>query len=176
VISAWLVHAYTASGVVLALLATRAVIDYNYRAAFFWLWLQVVIDATDGALARAARVSERIPWFDGSKLDDVVDYLTYVFVPALFVWVWPPLSAWPYVLGMGVCAMLGHISLVRGYAATDASLAMTFEFSRLPFVVLLGYLAFAETIDAWTWIGALIIFASAIYITRRESRLSVGRS
>jgi drug/metabolite transporter (DMT)-like permease len=97
-------------------------------------------------------------------------------VPALFVWVWPPLFAWPYVLGMGVCAMLGHISLVRGYAATDASLAMTFEFSRLPFVVLLGYLAFAETIDAWTWIGALIIFASAIYITRRESRLSAGRS
>ena len=85
-IGAWLVHLYTASGVVLALLATRAVIDYNYRAAFFWLWLQVVIDATDGMLARRARVSERIPWFDGSKLDDVVDYLTYVFVPALFVW------------------------------------------------------------------------------------------
>ena len=96
-------------------------------------------------------------------------------VPALFVWVWPPVAAWPYVLGMGVCAMLGHISLVRGYAATDASLAMTFEFSRLPFAVLLSYLAFAETIDAWTWVGALIIFASAIYITRRESRLSARR-
>jgi phosphatidylcholine synthase len=68
------------------LLATRAVIDDNFRAAFFWLWLQVVIDATDGFLARRARVSERIPWFDGSKLDDIVDYLTYVFVPALFVW------------------------------------------------------------------------------------------
>ena len=85
-ISSWLVHAYTASGLVLALLATRAVIDFNYRAAFFWLWLQVVIDATDGFLARRLRVAERIPWFDGSKLDDVVDYLAYVFVPALFVW------------------------------------------------------------------------------------------
>ena len=85
-IAAWLVHAYTASGLVLALLATRAVIDYNYRAAFFWLWLQVVVDATDGVLARRARVSERIPWFDGAKLDDIVDYLTYVFVPALVVW------------------------------------------------------------------------------------------
>jgi phosphatidylcholine synthase len=85
-IGAWLVHLYTASGLILALLATRAVIDFNYRAAFFWLWLQVVIDATDGFLARRARVAERIPWFDGSKLDDVVDYLTYVFVPALFVW------------------------------------------------------------------------------------------
>ena len=59
-------------------------------------------------------------------------------VPALFVWVWPPVGAWPYVLGMGLCAMLGHVALVRGYAATDASLAMTFEFSRLPFAVLLG--------------------------------------
>jgi phosphatidylcholine synthase len=85
-IAAWLVHAYTASGVVFALLATRAVIDFNYRAAFFWLWLQVVIDATDGVLARRARVAEQIPWFDGGKLDDVVDYLAYVFVPALFVW------------------------------------------------------------------------------------------
>jgi phosphatidylcholine synthase len=85
-IAAWLVHAYTASGLILALLATRAVIDYNYRAAFFWLWLQVVIDATDGLLARRVRVSERIPWFDGSKLDDIIDYLTYVFVPALCVW------------------------------------------------------------------------------------------
>jgi phosphatidylcholine synthase len=86
VIAAWLVHAYTASGVVLAFLAARAVIDFNYRAAFFWLWLQVVIDATDGFLARRARVAERIPWFDGGKLDDIVDYLTFVFVPALCVW------------------------------------------------------------------------------------------
>jgi phosphatidylcholine synthase len=85
-IVAWLVHLYTATGVVLALLAARAVIDFNYRAAFFCLWLQVVIDATDGFLARRARVAERIPWFDGGKLDDVVDYLTYVFVPALSVW------------------------------------------------------------------------------------------
>ena len=85
-IAAWLVHLYTASGGVVALLAARAVIDVDYRAAFFWLWLQVVIDATDGVLARLARVSERLPWFDGSKLDDTVDYLTYVFVPALLVW------------------------------------------------------------------------------------------
>jgi phosphatidylcholine synthase len=86
VVIAWLVHLYTASGGVVALLAARAVIDFDYRAAFFWLWLQVVIDATDGVLARLARVSERLPWFDGSKLDDIVDYLTYVFVPALLVW------------------------------------------------------------------------------------------
>ena len=92
-------------------------------------------------------------------------------VPALFVWRWPALDMLPPLLGMGVCAVVGHVALVRGYAATDASLAQTFEFSRLPFTVAIAYVAFGETIDIWTWIGALIIFASAIYITRREAQL-----
>ncbi len=83
---AWLVHLYTASSAVLAFLATRAIFEYRFRDAFFWLAVAVVIDATDGVFARAARVSHRIPWFNGAKLDDIVDYLTYVFVPAVFVW------------------------------------------------------------------------------------------
>jgi drug/metabolite transporter (DMT)-like permease len=96
-------------------------------------------------------------------------------VPALFVWRWPPVESLVPVLGMGLTAALGHVALVRGYAATDASLAMTFEFSRLPFSVGIAYLAFGEMIDAWTWAGAAIIFASAVYITRREARLAAQR-
>jgi drug/metabolite transporter (DMT)-like permease len=96
-------------------------------------------------------------------------------VPALFVWTWPSLEALLPVLGLGLTAVLGHVALVRGYAATEASLAMTFEFSRLPFSVAIAYLAFGEIIDAWTWVGAAIIFASAVYITRREARLAAER-
>jgi phosphatidylcholine synthase len=83
---AWLVHLYTASSAVLAFLATRAVFEYRLRDAFFWLAAAIVIDASDGVLARAARVSDRLPRFNGAKLDDIVDYLTYVFVPAVLVW------------------------------------------------------------------------------------------
>jgi phosphatidylcholine synthase len=83
---AWLAHLYTASGAVLAFLAAVDIFEHDYRTAFFWLYLQVAVDATDGLLARAVRVSERTPWFNGAKLDDIVDYLCYVFVPALFVW------------------------------------------------------------------------------------------
>jgi len=83
---AWLAHLYTASGLLLAFLATIAVLERDYRSAFFWLALQIIVDATDGVFARAVRVSEKIPWFNGAKLDDIVDYLTYVFVPALIVW------------------------------------------------------------------------------------------
>lgn len=85
-LAAWLVHLYTASGFVLAFLAAQSAIDHDFRSAFFYLATQVFVDATDGVLARAARVSERLPWFSGAKLDDLVDYLTYVFVPALIVW------------------------------------------------------------------------------------------
>ena len=84
--SAWLAHLYTASGAILAFLAATSVFEHDYRTAFFWLYLQVVVDATDGLLARALRVKERLPWFNGAKLDDIVDYLCYVFIPALFVW------------------------------------------------------------------------------------------
>jgi len=83
---AWVAHLYTASGAVVALLATAMTFAHNFRAAFLFLVLACFIDSTDGVLARAVRVKERLPDFDGAKLDDIVDYLTYVFVPALIVW------------------------------------------------------------------------------------------
>ena len=83
---AWVAHLYTASGAVVALLATAMTFAHNFRSAFLFLVLACFIDSTDGVLARAVRVKERLPHFDGAKLDDIVDYLTYVFVPALIVW------------------------------------------------------------------------------------------
>ena len=84
--AAWLAHLYTASSLVFAFFATRAVVEHRYRDAFCWLAVTVFVDATDGVLARRAKVSTRLPWFNGSKLDDIIDYLTYVFIPALIVW------------------------------------------------------------------------------------------
>jgi phosphatidylcholine synthase len=86
VTSAWLVHLYTASGAVLAFLALTEIFGAQYREAFFWLICAFVVDATDGVLARRYTVGTRLPGFDGRKLDDIVDYLTYVFVPAFLVW------------------------------------------------------------------------------------------
>lgn len=93
-------------------------------------------------------------------------------VPALFVWAWPPLSVLPQLMLLGVFAVLGHLTLVRGLAISDASLAMTFDFSRLPFSVVIGYFAFGELIDVWTWVGALVIFSAAVFVTRREAMLT----
>ena len=85
-ISAWAVHAFTASGVVLALLALDAVERRAWTEALLWLFAALAVDGLDGAFARAARVKDRLPRIDGDALDLVIDYLTYVLVPALFIW------------------------------------------------------------------------------------------
>ncbi len=82
---AWLVHAYTATGVVLALLIVVAAVQVDVARAL-WLGLAaLVIDGTDGMLARRFDVKERLPGFDGALLDNIVDYLTYVFAPVVLL-------------------------------------------------------------------------------------------
>jgi phosphatidylcholine synthase len=80
------VHLYTALGTVLGFLIVIAAIDGDVEAAL-WLGLAALfIDGTDGMLARRARVKETYPWFDGALLDNIVDYLTYVFAPVVLLW------------------------------------------------------------------------------------------
>src|SRR3989304_8049502 len=85
VVLAWLVHLYTASGAVLAFFALLLIEQGKFPEAFSLLALAVLIDASDGTLARLARVKEVIPWFDGDRLEDIIDYLNYVLIPCLFL-------------------------------------------------------------------------------------------
>jgi len=84
-ILAWLVHLYTALGAVIGFFTLLAIEQADYRDALFLMALAIVVDATDGTFARAARVKEFIPWFDGDLLDEIVDYLNYVIAPCMFM-------------------------------------------------------------------------------------------
>ena len=87
-VAAALVHVYTASGVLLALAATIEICSAapDPRLVFLYLAAAVLVDATDGPLARLAEVKRWMPSIDGRTIDDIVDYLTYTFVPLLLVW------------------------------------------------------------------------------------------
>ncbi len=85
-LSAWAVHAYTASGLPLALIALVAIAYGHYGIAFWCMTVATLIDATDGTLARRFRVKEVLPNFDGARLDDIVDYLNYVVVPLMLAY------------------------------------------------------------------------------------------
>ncbi len=93
-------------------------------------------------------------------------------IPALFVWEAPGTHMWIWIVLMGPVAAFGHVTMVRAFSTADASAIVPFDFSRLPFAVLIGYLAFGELADSWTWVGAAVIFVSSVYIARREARLN----
>jgi phosphatidylcholine synthase len=95
-LGAYAVHLYTATGLLLGLLTAAAIIDGRYRLAFGWLIVAVLIDATDGFLAHRFHVRETLPHVDGRKIDDIVDYLNYTFLPMLLIWRagWFPEPGW----------------------------------------------------------------------------------
>jgi phosphatidylcholine synthase len=85
VAAAWLVHLFTASGIVLAFLAVEAIESGEWRLALLWLLAALAVDGIDGTLARAAKVKAVVPRIDGEAFDLIVDYLNYVFVPTWFI-------------------------------------------------------------------------------------------
>ncbi len=81
----YLVHLYTTSTLFFVVLAVQWILDGRYQWALVAMAITVVIDATDGALARKHRVAQTVPNIDGSLLDNVVDFVSYVFLPILFL-------------------------------------------------------------------------------------------
>ena len=84
--AAWGVHAYTAVGLPLAFFSVIALFEGD--VAGFWIlnWIAVLVDATDGTLARRVKVREVLPEFDGRRLDDIVDFITFALLPCLALW------------------------------------------------------------------------------------------
>ena len=118
-IGGYFVHAYTASGVGCGWLALVAAIHGDARTSLLWLAAATFIDATDGALARWADVGRTAPAIDGARLDDIVDYVTYVLVPGVLVWrldLLPPAAA-PWVVGATLVA--SALGFARQDAKTD---------------------------------------------------------
>lgn len=76
------VHLLTATGAVLAMLAMLAAVDSNWELMWFWLVVAFVVDGIDGPLARRYDVGQNAPRYDGVLMDLIVDYITYVFIPA----------------------------------------------------------------------------------------------
>lgn len=102
-IAAWAVHGFTGSGAVLGFLAIISILDNDLVGAFLWLGLALLIDGIDGTIARKIGVTDKTPNIDGSTLDNLIDYLNYVIIPALMVY-WFQLVpiGWEIILPAGM--------------------------------------------------------------------------
>lgn len=96
--------------------------------------------------------------------------------PAAWRWNPPSWDAVPYLLAIGVAGTLAHVCNTRALAAADASFVAPFDFIRLALVTLAGWLIFSDPGSVWTWLGAIVVFGSTTYVTRREAMLARRKS
>ncbi len=92
-------------------------------------------------------------------------------VPALLAWRTPTAVEIALVVAMGICSALGQGAMVLGLRAGEATAVAPFEYSRLLYATLFGFLFFAELPGTRTWVGVAIIAGSTLYIAYREARL-----
>jgi len=97
-----------------------------------------------------------------------------VLGPALWHWRTPSMEVFLMMIGLATVGTIGQSMLIRGYAAGEATAVTPFDYSRLIYAGIFGFIFFAEVPDAYTIAGALIIVASSIYIARREAKVKPG--
>ena len=154
-----LVHVYTASGVLFALLATMEVCSPapDPRVVFLFLTAAVLVDATDGPLARRAEVKRWLPSIDGRTIDDIVDYLTFTFIPLLLVWRmgWLPEPALVWIAPALLASLFGFANT----AAKDEAGGFFLGFPSYWNVVAF-YAGFADRLyGPWVNAAALLLLA-----------------
>ena len=95
--------------------------------------------------------------------------LPIVTIPALFVWVHPSLADWPWIMAWGLAGLGAHYTMARGLHLADITLIFPLDFLRLPLIALVGWMFYAEALDPWTALGAVIIFAGNYHSVRKEA-------
>lgn len=157
---AWSVHAYTASGALMGLAGVMAVVAGDYRQAFVWMFAATFVDGTDGVLARRVRVKEVTPEFDGARLDDIVDYLTFVFLPAYLL-----LHAGLLPAGAGFAvasAML--LSSAYGFASIDAKTSDNFFTGFPSYWNIVALYLFVLGLTPWMNAAVVLVLAALVFV------------
>ncbi len=156
---ALLVHLFTATGAVLAMLAMLAAVDQNWSMMFLWLVVAFVVDGLDGPLARRYHVKTYAPQIDGVLMDLIIDYLTYVFIPAYALFKSDLLPGWTG----WICIIVITFASVIYFADTrmktkDNSFAGFPGCWNMVVIVL-----FATKPEFWTILIIVILFAGAMF-------------
>ena len=158
-LAAWGVHLYTALGAPLGVWAVFAAFAGDFRLAWYLMAATVFIDSTDGALARAVRVWDVLPWVDGRRLDDIVDYFGWVIVPAIVLVLDGLLPAWAILLPL--------ISSGYGFAQTQAKTDDDYFLGFPSYWPLIGfYLYVFRTSQAFN-VGLILLLSVLVFIPIR---------
>jgi drug/metabolite transporter (DMT)-like permease len=96
-------------------------------------------------------------------------------LPAIWVWRWPDAWGWTLAVGVSASATVGQYFWVQAFKSGEMSAVAPFEYLRLPFAVFMGWLIWGQMPEIWTYVGAVIVIGSALYIAQREAALAKER-
>ncbi len=159
---AWLVHLYTALGLVAAAVMAVLIVhggDRSFRWTFVLMMLATAIDATDGWLARRARVKEVLPGFDGRALDNLIDFHTYTSLPLLLLWrasVLPDNLAWLLFLPL--------LSSAYGYSQVNAKTDDGFFLGFPSYWDVIAFYLYFLHLPAWASAIIIVTFAGLTFV------------
>lgn len=154
------VHLLTASGAVFAMLAMLAAVDQKWSLMFLWLVVAFVVDGIDGPLARRYHVKVNAPQFDGVLLDLIIDYLTYVFIPAYALFKSGLLPGWT---GWVAIIVITYASAM--YFADTRMKTKDNSFSGFPGCWNMAVLVlFALSPNFWTCLAIVVVLAVAMFV------------
>jgi phosphatidylcholine synthase len=153
-------HVFTATGAVFAMLALLAAVDARWAAMFLWLVVAFIVDGVDGALARRYDVTTKAPIIDGALLDLVIDYLTYVFVPAFAL---HRAGLLPGRTGLIALLVIAFASAI--YFADTRMKTADKSFSGFPACWnMLAIVVFATRPELWRILAIVIVLTAAMFV------------
>ena len=159
-VNAYLVHLFTATGAVWAMLALLAAVEENWDRMFLWLVVALIVDGLDGPWARRAQVKKHAPIYDGVLMDLIIDYLTYVFIPAYALFESGLLPGWT---GWFAIIVISYTSAL--YFADTRMKTRDFSFSGFPacwnMVVLV---IFSLDPNFWVALALVVLLAVSMFL------------
>ena len=155
---AWSVHLYTALGLPLAFMGAAALARGDARTFFIIACVACVVDATDGTMARRVRVREVLPQFDGRRLDDLVDFLHFAFLPSLAL---PALGMLPE--GQGWLGVIPLMASGYGFSQEAAKTEVSFVGFPSYWNIVVGYL-YVLGASPSTTVGLIVLLAILVFV------------
>ena len=156
---ALLVHLFTASGAVFAMLAMLAAVDGKWSLMFLWLVVAFLVDGIDGPLARRYHVKANAPQIDGVLMDLIIDYLTYVFIPAYALFKSGLLPGWTGWIAIIVITFASAIYFADTRMKTKDNFFRGFPVCWNMVVFTL----FATELTGWTVFAVVVVCSAATF-------------
>lgn len=158
----WAATALAFTGALIIVRPGISEVSLGVVLALFSVIIMAGVSLTVKSLARSEAPDTIVIW-------QMVVFTPFSLFPAVFVWRTPDFWQFVLLVGIGLFGTFTQRCMTRAYAAADATVVLPFDFTRLVFAALFGFVVFGEFPDIWTWLGGALIFAAILWMTKIEA-------